>query len=81
MPPPSPQPLPYFCTQPYGVALSGSYAFVTGAYSSSLAVIDVGTMTRPVASYVDTCIVGSVSNYSVMNNVRPGPGRVPARAP
>ena len=38
-------------------------------------------MVRPVSSCADTCLVGGVTSNSVMNAVRPGPGRAPARAP
>ena len=68
MPPLSPQPLPRLRPQVYDVAVSGSYAYVTRFLSDSLTVVDVSNQASPT-------IVGSVSSSSVMDGVRPGPGR------
>ena len=51
------------CTQPIGVAVSGSYAYVMAHLSDSLVVIDVSNPTSPV-------IRGSVVSSSLMDGVR-----------
>ena len=56
------------CAQAYGVAVAGSYAYVTGGASDSLAVIDISNPASP-------SIVGSVSSSSVMDYVRCGCAR------
>ena len=48
------------CTQPQGLAMSGSYAYVVGEYSNSLVVIDVSNPASPV-------IRGSVVSSSLMS--------------
>ena len=50
-------------TQSYGVAVSGSYAYVTGADSKSLVVVDVSNPASPV-------IRGSVVSSSLLDGVR-----------
>ena len=50
-------------SQAFDVAVSGSYAYVTGAESDSLAVVDVSNPASP-------SITGSVSDFSVMKFVR-----------
>ena len=50
-------------TQSYGVAVSGSYAYVTGADSKSLVVIDISNPATPV-------IRGSVVSSSLLDHVR-----------
>ena len=50
-------------TQSYGVAVSGSYAYVTGADSKSLVVIDISNPASPV-------IRGSVVSSSLLDHVR-----------
>jgi hypothetical protein len=54
------------CTQPQGLAMSGSYAYVAGQYSNSLVVIDVSNPASPV-------IRGSVVS-SLLGGVRVRPG-------
>ena len=51
------------CAQPIGVAVSGSYAYVTGMNSDSLVVIDISNPASPV-------IRGSVASSSLMDYVR-----------
>ena len=51
--------------QAWAVAVAGSYAYVTGGNSDSLAVIDISNPASP-------SIVGSVSDSSVMDGVRCG---------
>ena len=50
-------------TQAHAVAVSGSYAYVTGMNSDSLVVIDISNPASPV-------IRGSVASSSLMNYVR-----------
>jgi hypothetical protein len=51
------------CTQPLGVAVSGSCAYVTGQFSDSLVVIDISNPASPV-------IRGSVVSSSLLDGVR-----------
>ena len=60
------------CTQPQGLAMSGSYAYVAGQYSNSLVVIDVSNPASPV-------IRGSVVSSSLLGGVRVRPGASRAR--
>ena len=57
------------CTQPYGVAVSGSYAYVTTSLSDSLVVVDVSNPASPV-------IRGSVVSSSLLDSVRVTQSRV-----
>jgi len=59
------------CTQPQGLAMSGSYAYVAGQSSNSLVVIDVSNPASPV-------IRGSVVS-SLLGGVRVRPGASRAR--
>jgi hypothetical protein len=52
-------------TQPWGVAASGSHAYVTGYTSSSLAVLDITNPAHP-------SIVGSVASSTHMDGVLSG---------
>jgi len=65
------------CAQPIGVAVSGSYAYVTGMNSDSLVVIDISNPASP-------AIRGSVASSSLMDYVRAawscGPGSPPGAA-
>ena len=67
---PSADARPHLCVrlQANGLAVSGSYAYVTGYLSASLAVIDVSDPTSP-------SIVGNVSSSSVINYVHCGIAR------
>jgi hypothetical protein len=60
------------CTQAYGVAVSGSYAYVTAHVSDALVVIDVSNPVSPV-------IRGSVVSSTDLNWVRVRPGASRAR--
>ena len=60
------------CTQADGVAVSGSYAYVTGYYSDSLVVVDISNPASPV-------IRGSVVSSSLLDGVRVRPGALCAR--
>ena len=51
------------CAQPIGVAVSGSYAYVTAHLSDALVVVDVSSHASPV-------IRGSVASSSLMDYVR-----------
>jgi hypothetical protein len=51
------------CTQPWGVAVSGSYAYVTAVRSDSLVVVDISNPASPV-------IRGSVVSSSLLDGVR-----------
>ena len=51
------------CTQPLGVAVSGSYAYVLACFIDTLVVVDISNPTSPV-------IRGSVVSSSVMDQVR-----------
>ena len=51
------------CTQPYDVAVSGSYAYVAALDSDSLVVIDISNPASP-------AIRGSVASSSLLDNVR-----------
>ena len=51
-------------SQPTSVAIKGSYAYVTGFYSYSLAVVDISSPTAP-------SIVGSVPSSAHIGRVRP----------
>ena len=55
------------CTQPYDVAVSGSYAYVAATQSDSLVVIDISNPASP-------AIRGSVASSSLMDYVRVRPG-------
>ena len=59
------------CTQPYGVAVSGSYAYVTAHLSDSLVVVDVSNPASPV-------IRGSVVSSTLLDRVRVRPGAASA---
>jgi hypothetical protein len=65
------------CAQPIGVAVSGSYAYVTAHLSDSLVVVDISNPASPV-------IRGSVASSSLMDYVRAawscGPGSPPGAA-
>ena len=50
------------CTQPYGVAVSGSYAYVAALFSNSLVVVDISNPASPV-------IRGSVVSSSLLIGV------------
>ena len=54
---------PLMCTQPFAVAVSGSYAYVTAAISDSLVVVDISSPASPV-------IRGSVVSSSLLDGVR-----------
>ena len=58
------------CTQAYGVAVSGSYAYVTAHVSDALVVIDISNPASPV-------IRGSVVSSTDLDwvSVRPGASR------
>ena len=58
-------------SQATGVAVSGSYAYVTGYNSASLVLVDISNPASPV-------IRGSVVSSSLMNEVR-APGALHAR--
>ena len=60
------------CAQPIGVAVSGSYAYVTAVSSDSLVVIDIINPASPV-------IRGSVVSSSLLGGVRVRPGASRAR--
>ncbi len=51
------------CKQPWGVAVSGSYAYVTAQLSDSLVVVDISNPASPV-------IRGSVVSSSLLDGVR-----------
>ena len=51
------------CTQAYGIAVSGSYAYVTASVSKSLVVVDISNPASPV-------ILGSVVSSSLLDGVR-----------
>ena len=51
------------CTQAVGVAVSGSYAYMTGQYSTSLVVVDISNPVSPI-------IRGSVVSSSLLEQVR-----------
>ena len=51
------------CTQAVGVAVSGSYAYMTGQYSNSLVVVDISNPVSPI-------IRGSVVSSSLLEQVR-----------
>ena len=55
------------CSQTYGVAVSGSYAYVTAAESDALVVVDISNPASP-------AIRGSVVSSSLLNGVRVRPG-------
>ena len=57
------------CTQAQGVAVSGSYAYVTALNSDSLVVVDISNPASPV-------IRGSVVSSSLMDGVRVTQSRV-----
>jgi hypothetical protein len=57
------------CTQAYGVAVSGSYAYVAALISNALVVVDVSNPTSPV-------IRGSVVSPSLLVQVRRGAATV-----
>ena len=54
-------------TQAHAVAVSGSYAYVTGAYSDSLVTVDISNPQSPV-------IRGSVVSSSLLDHVREARG-------
>jgi hypothetical protein len=54
------------CTQAYGVAVSGSYAYVAAHGSDSLVVVDISNPASPV-------IRGNVVSSSLLDNVRVQP--------
>ncbi len=60
------------CTQAYGVAVSGSYAYVAAHLSNSLVVVDISNPASPV-------IRGSVVSLSLLDGVRVRPGALHAR--
>ena len=60
------------CTQAYGVAVSGSYAYVTAHVSDALVVIDISNPASPV-------IRGSVVSSTDLDWVRVRPGASRAR--
>ena len=60
------------CTQAHGVAVSGSYAYVTALNSDSLVVVDISNPASPV-------IRGSVVSSSLLDEVRVQPGASRAR--
>jgi hypothetical protein len=60
------------CTQPYGVAVRGSYAYVVALNSKSLVVVDISNPASPV-------IRGSVVSSTVLDGVRVRPGALRAR--
>ena len=60
------------CTQAIGVAVSGSYAYVTATVSKSLVVVDISNPASPV-------IRGSVVSSSLLDGVRVRPGALCAR--
>ena len=51
------------CVQARGVAVSGSYAYVVGYHSDSLAIVDVSNKAAP-------SLAGSLIDSTVMNGVR-----------
>ena len=51
------------CTQAISVAVSGSYAYVTGQWSHSLVVVDISNPASP-------AVRGSVVSSTVLNGVR-----------
>ena len=51
------------CVQAHGVAVSGSYAYVVGATSDSLAIVDVSNKAAPT-------LTGSLIDSTVMDGVR-----------
>jgi len=53
------------CVQAYGVAVSGSYAYVVGANSDSLAIVDVSNKAAPTAT-----LIGSLIDSTIMDGVR-----------
>ena len=60
------------CAQAVHVAVSGSYAYVAGFWSDSLAVVDISNPASPV-------IRGSVVSSSLLDYVRVRPGALRAR--
>ena len=60
------------CTQPYGVAVSGSYAYVAALFSNSLVVVDLSNPASP-------AIRGSVVSSSLLDGVRMRPGALCVR--
>jgi hypothetical protein len=60
------------CTQAYGVAVSGSYAYLAAFLSDSLVVVDISNPASPV-------IWGSVVSLSLLDGVRVRPGASHAR--
>ena len=60
------------CTQPYDVAVSGSYAYVAALDSDSLVVIDISNPASP-------AIRGSVASSSLLAAVRVRRGALRAR--
>jgi hypothetical protein len=60
------------CSQAWGVAVSGSYAYVTTHDSASLTVVDISNPASP-------AIRGSVASSSLLDRVRVRPGALRAR--